>query len=405
MLYRAPTNRSQGRKLVTVSRSNNKSHLSLRRSQTTAATTFSLIVSTASLTTTILLFFSIGIYMMTPSPSLESTLHELQDHDHRRRHRRQQQHHHRHRRMYESQQKNKEESDDEILLREFVFRSLMDNLPQVTALQSKNNKAIPIDKVVIYPTSHTDDNVPSVVDGVEEVVQSLLQQLQAEEQQQQILTEGQYDSTTTSNNTLRILLHNVDNSKLDPPQPHCSGTPFTYNRIQERLRGISNKNNNTSVKVQYVPREWKDKSFNSLNEVQRLMEFLYQHSNDPEYQDIQAVIVVSTPFHLPRSFLSALSSSVFNHNDVLSALSVFDREQHHHHKHHPPFLKVYAKAAKPRQASYWNRVVAHSQGTLVAARHDLISSELKRIHKYQEKGDLVSLEHALQLLQERDGAN
>ena len=50
----------------------------------------------------------------------------------------------------------------------------------------------------------------------------------------------------------------------------------------------------------------------------------------------------------------------------------------------------------------WNENVLHSQGVLKAKRRQLIQTELERITKYQNKGDLASTDSVLNYLNNRD---
>ena len=260
--------------------------------------------------------------------------------------------------------------------RQFVFQSLMDSLPPVQGPNSVskaeyNNKikkssnetfirAVPINRVLVYPAAHTDDNAPSVVDGVEEVVEALYRR--AEE-------------------APLVVLHKVDNDHLQPPLPHFdTGTQYTYQLMQER---------SAIPHIQYIPGDWHEdyNNINSLNEMQRLMRYCMAN-------EIEALVVVSTPFHLPRSFLSALS--------VLAQLQEAPGQEPSEQRHP---LRIYAKAAQPREYNYWNRVVSHSQGTLIGARSDFVQTERARIEKYTRTGDLIPLEQALRMLRERDSPN
>jgi hypothetical protein len=64
-----------------------------------------------------------------------------------------------------------------------------------------------------------------------------------------------------------------------------------------------------------------------------------------------------------------------------------------------PELRVYNRvgAALP-----WDETAVHSQGVLQCTRSELIHSELARIERYRNKGDLVSEREVLAYLQWRD---
>ena len=55
-----------------------------------------------------------------------------------------------------------------------------------------------------------------------------------------------------------------------------------------------------------------------------------------------------------------------------------------------------------REAGYWNKVVAHSQGTLIGSRDGFVASEMERIQRYAQAGDLIPVSEALEIIQRRD---
>ena len=170
----------------------------------------------------------------------------------------------------------------------FIVRSLMDTCPTVGDI----NGSIALNEIAIYPAAHTDDNVPSIADGVQEARAAL---------------------RTPAGGVVKVLMHDVDNAKLQPPIPNFSGTAYTYKLLKER--GVVEN-------VEWIP-DWHEnyKGMNSLNEMERLV----LHCKDI---GIRALVVVSTPYHIPRSFLSALS--------VASRV-------------YPGLFLVYAQAARPRE--------------------------------------------------------
>eukprot|EP00547_Thalassionema_nitzschioides_P006810 CAMPEP_0194220830 /NCGR_PEP_ID=MMETSP0156-20130528/29322_1 /TAXON_ID=33649 /ORGANISM="Thalassionema nitzschioides, Strain L26-B" /LENGTH=227 /DNA_ID=CAMNT_0038951033 /DNA_START=175 /DNA_END=858 /DNA_ORIENTATION=- len=216
-----------------------------------------------------------------------------------------------------------------------------------SSFTSSDIGSFPVDKIIIYPTAHTDDNAHEIVDGVNEARESLSVEIS-----------GKVTSA-------EVVIHDVKNEKLDPPIPNFSGTSYTFDLLEKR--GITDN-------VKILP-GWHEefKSTNSLNELEKLVRYCRE-------KEIEALVIVSTPFHISRSFLTGLS--------VASRIY--------------PNLKVYAKAAKPRYHNYWEKVVAHSQGTLIKARKDLVASEMDRIHNYILKGDLMPVKEALLFLEQRD---
>lgn len=62
-------------------------------------------------------------------------------------------------------------------------------------------------------------------------------------------------------------------------------------------------------------------------------------------------------------------------------------------------LKIYNRVGQPQP---WQEQAAHSQGVLRDTRENLIASEFERIIKYTSKGDLATLDEALEYLRIRD---
>jgi hypothetical protein len=114
----------------------------------------------------------------------------------------------------------------------------------------------------------------------------------------------------------------------------------------------------------------KSAMLNTLTESEALVQFAKQRSHS-------SLFVIAPPFHQLRVFMTA----------VTVALNVY------------PKLKIYSF---PGTAMPWNENVLHSQGVLKAKRRQLIQTELERITKYQNKGDLASTESVLNYLNNRD---
>lgn len=89
------------------------------------------------------------------------------------------------------------------------------------------------------------------------------------------------------------------------------------------------------------------------------------------------LVIIAPPFHQVRCFITMVSV-------------LFDEY---------PELKVYNEVGVSLP---WSEKVRHSQGVLQATRSELIHTELERIERYHEKGDLVSPETALAYLRARD---
>lgn len=95
-------------------------------------------------------------------------------------------------------------------------------------------------------------------------------------------------------------------------------------------------------------------------------------------EGLKRVVVVAPPFHQVRAFVTAVSV----------ALRAY------------PTLDLYSFPGRPLS---WNETVIHSQGVLRDRRAALISAEVERIHRYREKGDLVSPSVVLDYLDRREG--
>jgi hypothetical protein len=111
-------------------------------------------------------------------------------------------------------------------------------------------------------------------------------------------------------------------------------------------------------------------SLNTLIEAQALIRFAKRES-------LTSLYVMAAPFHQIRAFMTA----------VTVALSEY------------PTLKIYSQ---PGATLPWHQEVSHSQGIVIAKRNDLIKGELKRIEKYQHKGDLAGLADVLDYINQRD---
>jgi len=93
-------------------------------------------------------------------------------------------------------------------------------------------------------------------------------------------------------------------------------------------------------------------------------------------KDYQCVYVLSAPFQQLRAFMNAVTLAV----------------------QHYPELQLYSMPGLPLP---WQEEVMHSQGKVSGTRIALIGSELERIATYMAKGDLGSVELALDYLNRR----
>jgi len=90
-----------------------------------------------------------------------------------------------------------------------------------------------------------------------------------------------------------------------------------------------------------------------------------------------ALYIVAPSFHQMRAFIS-----------MVSAMKKLNAP-----------VRVYNKVG---MAQPWGDTVAHSQGTLVRTRLELVVEESRRIETYTAKGDLLPIEEVLQYIEWRD---
>ena len=114
-------------------------------------------------------------------------------------------------------------------------------------------------------------------------------------------------------------------------------------------------------------------SFDSLNTYTEALAAV----NYTTLKRFETLSVMATPFHQLRAFISIVSASLKNNSS----------------------LKLYNVVGYPLP---WHETVSHSQGSLVGTRESFIYSELERIRKYQQKGDLVAEAMVLDYLRKRD---
>ncbi len=88
------------------------------------------------------------------------------------------------------------------------------------------------------------------------------------------------------------------------------------------------------------------------------------------------VIVCASPFQQPRAFMTSVTATM---NDY-------------------PGLRIYSQ---PGLTLAWHEKVTHSQGHAAGTRAELILGDLERIQRYQNKGDLASVEKVLDYLNKR----
>ena len=123
---------------------------------------------------------------------------------------------------------------------------------------------------------------------------------------------------------------------------------------------------NDMVGVQLI----KTNSFNTLIESQAIVNYAAQ-------KKYRSLYVVASPFHQLRAFMTMVTVALSNYPDLL--------------------IFSYTGISLP-----WLAKVAHSQGTLLGTRKDIIKAELERIEKYRCKGDLSSETEIIEYLNRRD---
>jgi hypothetical protein len=111
-------------------------------------------------------------------------------------------------------------------------------------------------------------------------------------------------------------------------------------------------------------------SLNTLTEAEGIV----HHAMRNGYTDLY---VTAAPFHQLRAAMTAVTAALKQYPDI----------------------RIYSY---PGDALPWIDTVTHSQGTTSAQRTELIHGELKRIYKYQQKGDLADVLEVLDYLRRRD---
>mmetsp|Transcript_45538 Transcript_45538/g.97640 ORF Transcript_45538/g.97640 Transcript_45538/m.97640 type:complete len:294 (-) Transcript_45538:211-1092(-) len=151
--------------------------------------------------------------------------------------------------------------------------------------------------------------------------------------------------------TMPFIVSNVDNSRLKQGIDNgFSGAGLLLEKL--RLAGIQ------GPKISLV--EWDYAKFpmiHTLAEAQLVVPYLRQH-------DHLSVVVVATPFHLPRA--------------AMTLASVAWKGEH-------PSLHVYTY---PGPALDWEEVASHSQG-MQNTRYSFLDSEMDRVERYMAQGDLL----------------
>ena len=218
--------------------------------------------------------------------------------------------------------------------------------------------------IYIFGFSETDDNVASVASGVARAYSDLI-------------TAGHPSSG------VKILLFDVLNDgspqdTLERRLPNYSGSKKMLRLIRSGTTRSSTGRAQHFMNLAHAPtypddfeiHKWKHSTIHTLREAKAAVTAC-------KAAGASALVVVATPFHLPRA--------------LLTTLSVAAQSDKH--------LKIYSHTGLPLR---WDETVAHSQGMLVGDRESLLDSEMERMFVYHRKGDLMRPSEALEALRKRD---
>ena len=239
----------------------------------------------------------------------------------------------------------------------FIVRSLGDALPEPPETVKESGL------IYIFGFSETDDNVHSVSAGVSRAYSDLI-------------TAGH------SKSQVKVLMFDVLNDgshqdTLERRLPNYSGSKKML-RIIRSGRTWSSAGTEHDMNIANPPEypddfdihPWKHSTIHTPREAKAAVNICRSNS-------AKALVIVATPFHLPRCLLTTLS--VATQSD--------------------PHLRVYSRPGDPLR---WDETVAHSQGDLVGDRESLLESEMERMFVYHQKGDLMEPSDALEALRKRD---
>lgn len=153
---------------------------------------------------------------------------------------------------------------------------------------------------------------------------------------------------------------------VDVPIALCGGTGFGYTGFEDWKAFLVSGGVPSERVVPIPPQE----SLNTNTES-------FQLVAEAKQRGWKSVVIVAPPFHQLRAFINVVS--------------VAQRMY--------PELKIYNQPGVPLD---WNAHVIHHQGIHTDIRKNFVLSELERIARYHEKGDLVDAETALEYLAQRD---
>lgn len=218
--------------------------------------------------------------------------------------------------------------------------------------------------IYIFGFSETDDNVASVASGVAHAYSDLI-------------TAGH------PSHGVKILLFDVlnDGSPQDTLErriPNYSGSKKMLRLVRSGTTRSSTGRSQHFMNLPHPPtypddfevHKWKHSTIHTLREAKAAVTAC-------KAAGASALVIVATPFHLPRA--------------LLTTLSVAAQSDKH--------LKIYSHTGLPLR---WDETVTHSQGLLVGDRESLLDSEMERMFVYHRKGDLMRPSEALEALRKRD---
>lgn len=159
--------------------------------------------------------------------------------------------------------------------------------------------------------------------------------------------------------SMRVLVTSEDGTR-------CRG----FSGKKEMIQGLTAAGVPAS-RVDSVPFAESETLIHTLNESQ----FLVRYCKKRGYR---RVLVTAPPFHHLRAFMTVLSAA----------------------KREYPELNLFSLPGLPQ--NWTTERVVHSQGVVTGSREELLDSELERILRYTQKGDIAPAADLLKLLHLRD---
>ena len=180
-----------------------------------------------------------------------------------------------------------------------------------------------------------------------------------------------YSQTKDNQNSVILAAKNILDNKLAEKIMFIKSEPISgypgFSAWKSELNKLGIQSNDI-VGVQLMD----NNSLNTLTESRAIIRYALQ-------KKIRSLYVVSSPFHQLRAFMTLVTVALHDYPDLL--------------------IFSYTGISLP-----WSAKVAHSQGTLLGTRKDIIKAEFERIEKYKQKGDLSSETEIIEYLNKRDRA-